>query len=201
MTSTLRNIVIPWFVNTFDLSDNFSSDTLFKTLRSLAMWATEKAKIELSSNDQAIIALDDSELRTKDGFRQGHLSWIYRSIRAVLDELISSKIEESIAATRETLDKAGLSPHEIERVVFVGGPTQYKPLRDKVTFELGIDPSTEVNPMTAVVEGAAVFAESIDWSSQNRGRKSGRGTLSASGGLDIVVQLSGPYSRHEGKSC
>ncbi len=78
-----------------------------------------------------------------------------------------------------------MSPHDIGRVVFVGGPTQYKPLRDKVAFELGIAASTDVNPMTAVAEGAAVFAESIDWSSQNRGRKSGRGALAAGGGLDL----------------
>jgi molecular chaperone DnaK len=69
--------------------------------------------------------------------------------------------------------------------VFVGGPTHYKPLRDKVAFELGIAPSTDVNPMTAVAEGAAVFAESIDWASQSRGRKSARGALSAGGALDL----------------
>jgi molecular chaperone DnaK len=39
--------------------------------------------------------------------------------------------------------------------------------------------------MTAVAEGAAVFAESIDWASQSRGRKSSRGALSAGGTLDI----------------
>ena len=78
-----------------------------------------------------------------------------------------------------------MSPHDVERVVFVGGPTHYKPLRDKVAFELGIAPSTDVNPMTAVAEGAAVFAESIDWSSQSRGRKSARGAISAGGSLDL----------------
>ena len=40
--------------------------------------------------------------------------------------------------------------------------------------------------MTAVAEGAALFAESIDWSSQSRGRKSSRGSLSAGGQLDIT---------------
>ena len=69
--------------------------------------------------------------------------------------------------------------------MFVGGPTQYKPLRDKVAFELGIASSTDVNPMTAVAEGAAVFAESIDWSSQTRGRKNSRGAISAGGALDL----------------
>ena len=49
---------------------------------------------------------------------------------------------------------------------------------------LGIAPSTEVNPMTTVAEGAVVFAESIGLLSQSRGRKSARGSLSAGGRLD-----------------
>lgn len=99
--------------------------------------------------------------------------------------MIAFKVDESIQATRESIEKAGLSPHDIERIVFVGGPAQYKNLRDKVAFELGIAPSTDVNPMTAVAEGAAVFAESIDWASQSRGRKSARGAISAGGALDL----------------
>src|SRR5690606_35729301 len=106
--------------------------------------------------------------------------------RKQYDDLIAPKVDESIRAARETLEKAGLSPHDVERVVFVGGPTHYKPLRDKVAFELGISASTDVNPMTAVAEGAAVFAESIDWASQSRGRKSARGALSTGGALDIA---------------
>ena len=45
--------------------------------------------------------------------------------------------------------------------------------------------ATDVNPMTAVAEGAAVFAESIDWSSASRGRKSSRGAVSPGGSLDV----------------
>lgn len=40
--------------------------------------------------------------------------------------------------------------------------------------------------MTAVAEGAAVFAESIDWTSASRGRKSSQGTLAASRGLSLA---------------
>ena len=39
--------------------------------------------------------------------------------------------------------------------------------------------------MTAVVEGASLFAESIDWSSQNRSRKNTRGQISSGGGLAL----------------
>ncbi len=180
----LDNVVKPWLLENFDLPEDFSSDKRYATLRHMATWAAEKAKIDLSSSDEAVVTLDDSELRVRD--EAGADIYLDISVtRQRFDELIAGKIEESIAATRETMEKAGLSPHDIGRVVFVGGPTQYKPLRDKVAFELGIAASTDVNPMTAVAEGAAVFAESIDWSSQNRGRKSGRGALAAGGGLDL----------------
>lgn len=43
--------------------------------------------------------------------------------------------------------------------------------------------------MTAVAEGAAVFAESIDWGSQSRGRKGMRGALSTGGSLDIAFNF------------
>ena len=180
----LDNVVKPWLLANFDLPADFSTDRQYATLRHMATWAAEKAKIELSAKDEAVISLDDSELRQKD--RSGEDLYVDIPIsRSLYDALIADKLEESIGATRETIERAGLTAHDIGRVVFVGGPTQYKPLRDKVAFELGIAASTDVNPMTAVAEGAAVFAESIDWSTHNRSRKSGRGELSASGALNV----------------
>jgi len=178
------NVVKPWLLENFDLPEDLAANPQFKSLLRMATWATEKAKIELSQKEEAVVSLPETELGVRD--QSGEEIYIDIAVdRKRYDGLIASKLEESIQSARETLEKAGLSPHDVERVVFVGGPTHYKPLRDKVAFELGIAPSTDVNPMTAVAEGAAVFAESIDWSSQSRGRKSARGAISASGSLDL----------------
>ena len=99
--------------------------------------------------------------------------------RDTYDNLIAEHINDTINCGRETLSKAGLTSQDLERIVWVGGPTHYKPLRDKVAFELGIPGNMDVNPMTAVAEGASLFAESIDWSSQNRSRKDSRGQISS----------------------
>ncbi|HPF23705.1 MAG TPA: Hsp70 family protein [Hyphomonas sp.] len=182
--AVLDNVVKPWLLSNFQLPDDLATNKKYKSLLRMCLWASEKAKIELSAKEEAIISLTESDLVCTD--EAG--AEIYVDIplpRSRLDELISSKVNEAIQSARETLEKAGLSPHDVERLVFVGGPTQYKPLRDRVAFELGIAPSTEVNPMTAVAEGAAVFAESIDWGAQSRGRKSSRGALSAGGALDL----------------
>ncbi|MDR2788654.1 MAG: Hsp70 family protein [Candidatus Accumulibacter sp.] len=179
------NIVKPWLLDHFDLPEDLAANPQFKSLLRMATWAAEKAKIELSQKEEVIVSLPETELGVRD--QAGEEIYIDITVdRKRYDDLISPKVEESIQAARETLEKAGLSPHDVERVVFVGGPTHYKPLRDKIAFELGIASSTDVNPMTAVAEGAAVFAESIDWASQSRGRKSSRGAISAGGALDLT---------------
>ena len=180
----LDNVVKPWLLSNFELPDDFSTSQKYKSLLRMCLWASEKAKIELSAKEESVISLTESDL----GITDETGAEVYVDIpfaRSLLDKLIATKVDEAIQSARETLEKSGLSPHDVERVVFIGGPTQYKPLRDRVAFELGIAPSTDVNPMTAVAEGAAVFAESIDWASQSRGRKSGRGALSTGGALDL----------------
>ena len=186
--SILDNVVKPWLTSEFDMPDDFTTNIKYKPLLRMCLWAAENAKIELSAKEDSVISLTESDLGVTDQSGKE----IYVDIpfsRKQLDDLIAPKVKEAIQAARETLEKAGLSAHDVERVVFVGGPTQYKPLRDKVAFEIGIAPSTDVNPMTAVAEGAAVFAESIDWTSQSRGRKSTRGALSTGGSLDLAFNF------------
>ena len=181
------NVVRPWLLENFKLPENFSVNPDFKSLIRLVAWATERTKIELSAREDAVISLSENEARVRDLDGKE----IYLDIplhRHTYDQWIAERIGDSINATRETLEKAGLKPEDLEKIVFVGGPTNYKPLRDKVSFELGIAGSTEVNPMTAVAEGASLFAESIDWGSRNRSRKNTRGQISSSGKVDLTFK-------------
>ena len=134
----IDNIVKPWLCENFDLPEDFSANKRYATLRYMAAWAVEKMKIELSSNEEAHVTLDDSELHLRDNSGKDIYLQISGSARSRFDELIASKIEETITTARDTIEKAGIVPHDIGRVVFVGGPTQYKPLRDKVAFQLGV---------------------------------------------------------------
>ena len=158
------SVVRPWLRENFDLPKDFSVNPTFNSLIRLAGWAVERAKIELSSREETEIILDEMEVRAQD------LSGdeIYLNIplsRDTLDHLIAERQSETIDAARDTLASAGVQSHDLECIMWVGGPTNYKPLRDKVSFELGIPGDLAVNPMTAVAEGASLFAESIDWNS------------------------------------
>jgi molecular chaperone DnaK len=180
----LDNIVRPWLRENFELPDGFVTDPQYKTLIRMANHAVERAKIELSSKEESIISLTETEARTQD--LSGEEIYIDIELtREKFNELIDKRVNASIQAARDALSQAHLTPDYINKVAFVGGPTNYKPLRDKVCFELGIEGDNDINPMTAVAEGASIFAESIDWASQDRSRKSSRGKLSLEGKLKL----------------
>ena len=165
-----NQIVVPWLRATFILPEDFLINPKYKTFCRIAQWATERAKIELSSMETSTIALSEGEARTFDDDNNE----MYIDIdlhRDEVDGIISDLVKETVDATREALAKCGLSANDLERIVFVGGPTNYKPLRDKVAYELSLPANIDVNPMTAVAEGASIFAESIDWSTTNHNRK------------------------------
>ena len=165
-----NQIVVPWLRSNFSLPEDFLINRKYKTFCRVAQWATERAKIELSANETSTIALSEGEARTTD--EDGNEMYLDIDLnRQQVDSIISDLVKETVEATRETMNKAGLSANDIERIVFVGGPTNYKPLRDKIAYELSLPANIDVNPMTAVAEGASIFAESIDWSSNTHSRK------------------------------
>lgn len=174
----LDNIVVPWLKNNFNLPDGFRINEKYAKLIRMATWATEQAKIELSAKETASVQLDESVIRCSD--ESGNE--IYLDVPLSRDQynnLIFPKIDETIEKTREVISNVGLKPEDINYVVFVGGPTQYKPLRDRVSQQLGIAPSTDVNPMTAVSEGAAIYAESVDFETAKGGQKADKGIIKA----------------------
>lgn len=179
------NIIRPWLLESFDLPNDLSSHPEYRSLMRLCAWAAERAKIELSPRNEASIRLLEGEAGVRD--RSGKRIYLDIPIsRDMLSRLIDDKINGSIQEVRATLSKSGLQAHDIERIVFIGGPTNYEPLRERVTRELAIAGSTEVNPMTAVAEGAALFAESIDWKTESRKQKSSRGTIVSQQRLKIT---------------
>lgn len=175
--------VIPWLRENYDLPDLkvLKNSDKYKKLLRIASYKTELAKIELSTDDEASI---DGETGVSD--ESGEEIYLDIQInRKDFNNYIDEMVMQSIKAVRETIEKSGLTTIDIDRIVFIGGPTNYKPLRDKVCDEIGIPGSIEVNPMTAVSEGAAIFAESIDWSDEIHGRKATRQQVKSAEALGL----------------
>lgn len=177
------NIVLPQLYEKYDLPDDLDKNKDFENFTSISDRSAEWAKIELSRSEESTITVPPTQA-TLPNLQDLKGKPIFKEIlflRDTFDKLIVEKINDTINCARKTIEECGVNAHDIDRIVWVGGPTHYKPLRDKVSSELGINGEIEIskyNPMTAVAEGASLFAESIDWSSEDYKMKSTRGQIS-----------------------
>ena len=113
--------------------------------------AAEKAKIELSSNQQTEINLP---YVTADSTGPKHL--LYKITRAKFESLVSELVERSIKPVEIAMKDAGLSPSDISDVILVGGQTRMPLVQEKVKEFFGKEPRQDINPDEAVAMGAAV---------------------------------------------
>ncbi|MBR6707672.1 MAG: Hsp70 family protein [Clostridia bacterium] len=173
-----QQTAFPWLREHFHLPENWMTDPAWRPLSRLTMYACEQAKIELSSMEKTEIRMDEyrMNMRDLDGTE------IYLDIplsRDTMDRIIDETVQDTVDVTRQTLAKIGLSEKDVDQIVFVGGPTKYTPLRERIMSELHLRGEIPVDQMTAVAEGASIFAESIDWADAQHHRKQTREEVKA----------------------
>jgi len=113
--------------------------------------ASEKAKIELSSQQQTEVNLP---YITADASGPKHLN--IKLTRAKLESLVDELIARTIGPCRTALSDAGLKVGEIEDVILVGGQTRMPKVQEAVKNFFGREPRKDVNPDEAVAIGAAI---------------------------------------------
>jgi len=181
----VNNLVRPWLLETFDLPDNFQADPQYSRLIRIASYRAELCKIALSSQQVDYVSADESQVGCKD--RAGRDIYLDVEVtRSVLENLIAENVERSIAECRTLLSSNGYSPSDMDNVVLIGGPSRMPYVRERVAFELGITLDTNVDPMTAVATGAAIFASGRNWSEEgSTTSRTGRASKSTSSSLQL----------------
>lgn len=162
----VNEVVRPWLAETFDLPDNFQRDPAYRRLIRIAQLAAEKAKIDLSVKEETSIVASDEELRIND---QNDMEMYLDAplTRARFEELIRDSVMRTIDLIRELMKENNVSHEEIDRIVFIGGPSRIPLVRQMVSNELGIVADLKTDPMTAVAVGAAYYCEGREWNGAN----------------------------------
>jgi molecular chaperone DnaK len=187
------SIVRPWLSRTFKLPENPFASPTYKRLFAIARMKAEQAKIELSTKAEALFFLSEEEARTED--LAGDPIYVEMTIaRSTLEGLIQDQISDSIELCRKILRDNGLTHEDIDRIVFIGGPSKMPIVRDRVSTGLGIPADLKTDPMTAVARGAAIFCESRDWNGTAGRRKSVRGSTTSAGDVGLRVDYTARVS-------
>jgi len=115
--------------------------------------AAEKAKIELSS-----VLTTNINLPFITQGPSGPLHMDIDLTRAKFNELTADLVEKTLGPTRQALSDAGLQPHDIDRVILVGGSTRIPAVQEAIKNLTGKEPYKGVNPDEVVAIGAAIQA-------------------------------------------
>ncbi|MDH3694276.1 MAG: molecular chaperone DnaK, partial [Gammaproteobacteria bacterium] len=115
--------------------------------------AAEIAKIDLSTNTSTHVSLPYLAAKGNETF---HLD--IDVTRAQLEHLVDPVVERCNQPVEQALRDAGVKKEDIDRVVFVGGPTRMPIVRNSFEGLLGHKAEKGVDPMECVASGAAIQA-------------------------------------------
>ena len=144
------NVLIDYLVEEFKKEQNFDLTQDSSAIQRLKE-AAEKAKIELSSNQQTEINLP---YITADSSGPKHL--LLKLTRAKLESLVGDLVSKTLAPVDVALKDAKLSTSEISDVILVGGQSRMPLVQEKVKEFFGKEPRKDINPDEAVAAGAAI---------------------------------------------
>lgn len=120
--------------------------------------AVEKAKIQLSSEDEAYIEIlgvlkdDDGDLIDVE----------VEITRDQFEEMISPMVDNTLRLTRKTLESIHFTPDLIDKVLLVGGSSQIPRVVEAMKREFGPEKVMVHNrPMLAIAEGSAILSHRL----------------------------------------
>jgi len=104
----------------------------------------ELAKIRLSQAEVTTVLLPDGNP--------------YRLTRDRFEEIVLPLIEESRVPLQRCFEDLGVGPGSVDALVLVGGTCKIPAVKSFVKSLVGVEPDPDIDPMTAIAEGAAIAA-------------------------------------------
>lgn len=121
--------------------------------------AVEEAKVRISSQPEAAVELPEP-LCLDDQRKEVMVN--VPVTRKMYEDLIRPDAERAVEICQMLLKNNRLPAREIERLILVGGPSKTPLIRQLLAERLGIPMESSVDPMTAVAEGAAIYADQVE---------------------------------------
>lgn len=158
--AVVDDIIIPYLQENFVIDEIMSNDATRNILRDAMKFYAEQAKNQLSFKAQADITSQLDEFGEDDEGNEIELDLVVTQEQ--LKPVLAKVFQKAIDITKDLLKRNGLSGSDLDKLILVGGPTYSPVLREMLREQVTPNVDTDIDPMTAVAKGAALFASSID---------------------------------------
>lgn len=154
----LDEIIIPAVRTELDWPEfsRESPDPIIKSAILRLKNQVEKAKIQLTSMEKTLLEAERFAMR--DG-EEMHFDYVLT--RSAIERVTEPLVLRCMEYSRKALNEKRLTPQDLDRVILVGGATQMPLIREMLADEnvgFGRPVDIDIDPMTAVARGAAIFA-------------------------------------------
>ena len=154
------DIIIPYLKENYTIDEIMADEKKRNILRDAMKFYAEQAKNQLSFKPQADITSQLDEFGEDDEGEEIELDLIVTQEQ--LKSVLSPVFQRAIDITKKLLQRNGLKGSDLDKLILVGGPTYSPVLRQMLRDQVTPNVDTDIDPMTAVAKGAALFASSID---------------------------------------
>lgn len=154
------NIIIPYLKDNYTIDDIMANEDTRNILRYAMKFYAEQAKNQLSFKPQADITSQLDEFGEDDNGEEIELDLVITQEQ--LKQVLAPVFQKAIDITKDLLKRNGLSGSDLDKLILVGGPTFSPVLRQMLREQITPNVDTDIDPMTAVAKGAALFASGID---------------------------------------
>jgi len=154
----ILDYVVAQLNETYSL-EGFIEDPRHEAARNRLLLAIEKAKIELSKRESSIVELEYPLCRDasgKDVLVEVPLT------RKQYESMIAQDVDKAIHVCKLMMERNRLAASDIDRIILIGGPSRTPYLQQQLKEQLGIPLEASIDPMTAVAQGAAVYAATVE---------------------------------------
>merc|ERR1712066_140166 len=145
-------VLVNWLINNFNKNENIDLTKDIQALQRLTE-AAEKAKIELSTLEEATIHLP---FISADKTGPKHIET--KLTRKLFEKLCNGLINRCKGPISKSIEDADIKKSDIDEIVLVGGSTRIPAIQSLVSSLTGKIPNQSVNPDEVVAIGASIQA-------------------------------------------
>lgn len=158
----INKILLPYLYENYSLDSFRSNPWKMKALKDAIKPIAEQIRIELSVNESVDYYSGDLNVDLTEDDNGDEIEIEINVTRLQLEDAIRDNYQKAVDIAKHLLDKNNITPEKLTSMILVGGPTCSPIIRKMLKTQVSPNVRTDINPMTCVARGAALYASTID---------------------------------------
>lgn len=154
------NVLMPYLQENYSIDGFLANPTKKDILREAMKTYAEEIKNELSFKDSYSICVDPGDLGEDEDGEEFEIDLTVT--KDEVNNVIRPLFQKAVDICKDLLKRNNLTSQQLGKLILVGGPTHSPLVRQMLKEQVSPNVDSSINPMTAVAEGAALYASTID---------------------------------------